>query len=69
VVPTDKLGLVLYLRTDVLVKAQAGQPPPPPGTPPSPMKKLSDEVDTLVVGLGWPDEESVRITVYFNGRQ
>ena len=65
--PGDKLGLVLYLKTDVLMKAQ-GPTPPAPGTPGAQVRKLADEVDSVVVGLGWPDEESVRLTVLFNGR-
>lgn len=69
-VPANKLGFTLYLKTDVLVKATANPQggPPPPNSPNAQFAKLASEVESVVIGLGWPDEESVRLTVLFNGR-
>ena len=63
----DKLGLVLYLKTDVLVKAQAGAPQAP-NSPGAQVRKLAEDVDSIVLGLGWPDDESLRIALVFNGK-
>lgn len=67
VIPAEKLGIVVYLKTDVLVKAQGPNANAPSG-PGAQVRKLADEVESVVLGLGWPDEESVRLTVLFNGR-
>ena len=61
----DKLLIVVYLKTDVLVKAQGQNANSPTGAQ---VKKLADEVESVALGLGWPDEETVRLTVLFSGR-
>lgn len=66
-IPAEKLLVVVYLKTDVLVKAQGPNAQAPNG-PGAQIKKLADEVESIAVGLGWPDEESVRLTVLFSGR-
>jgi len=64
-VPAKNTGGLLYLKTDVLVKMQPGAPTP--GSPALKMKQLADDVDSIAATCGWPDEESVRVTVLFNG--
>lgn len=66
-IPAAKQLIVIYLKTDVLVKAQGPNANAPTG-PGAQIKKLADEVESIAVGLGWPDEESVRLTVLFSGR-
>jgi hypothetical protein len=69
-VPVERLGFTLYLKTDVLVKATQNPAggAPPPNSPNAQFQKLASEVEAVLVGLGWPDDESVRLTVLFDGR-
>jgi hypothetical protein len=67
----DRLALAMVLKSDLLVRSLTV---PPPGQQPGPpvvnpeVKRFSEEVESVVLGLGWVDPETVRVTLLFNGR-
>ncbi|MBI4860835.1 MAG: DUF3352 domain-containing protein [Candidatus Riflebacteria bacterium] len=64
----ERMAFSLFVKSELFVKAKA-MGTQQPGTPvDNSVQRFADQVESLLVGLGSPDQETVRLSVIFNAK-